>query len=344
MRDWIYTDLLAISSVTVLTPVMVLLFGFEGNSLQVLAGLVFVFFAPGYALVSFLLPATHVRGLGMQSNNPTEVLLVERSLLSVGLSIALVPMIGIVLHFLQGGVDARPLLVAVSALTLVLSIGAMGRRAQLTPGHEFRISSVREQFRSVFAGAGSDQEVYLNILFVAGMILAVLGVGTAVAMSGGGEQFTEFYIQAEDPETGDMVTDAYPTEMTVGEQSEFVVGITNQEHGSQEYTVVVEIHRVENNQVVEVSSVEQFNRTLEHGESLEERISLDPDLTGENLRVSFQLYRDTPSAGLSVDDAYRHVFFWSDISSAGGEPTVEDVSTTGDKYTAATSSIRPVSR
>jgi len=55
---------------------------------------------------------------------------------------------------------------------------------------------------------------------------------------------TEFYLLTEN-ESGDLVAAGYPTNMTRGESGSLVVGIGNQGHESVEYTVVVELQRVE---------------------------------------------------------------------------------------------------
>ncbi|MFC6721153.1 DUF1616 domain-containing protein [Halobacteriaceae bacterium SHR40] len=318
MRDWIHTDLLAICLVAVLTPAMVLFAGFDGNALQAALGLLFVFIAPGYAVVSILIPSTHTQGLTRGGMNPTEVSFVERLLIAVGLSVAIVPSIGVVLHFSPWGIEPDIFLLVTGIITLLVSIGAIVRRAQLERSLQFELTGLSDPFGGMFTNARSDREVYLNVLFVSGMILAVAGIGTAVAMSGGGEQFTEFYVQSGDPVTGEQVASGYPTNMTVGEQSEFVVGITNQEHGTEEYTVVVELQRLRDGEVVEITRIDQFSATVAHGETVERPVTLEPETTGESLRLSYQLYRGQPPEGLSVEQAYRHTYLWVDVSADDG--------------------------
>lgn len=318
MRDWIQIDLLVVSLAAVLTPAMVVL-GVDGGLIQVVVGALFVLFAPGYALVSLLLPSTHlVRRGGDNRIGATEVPFAERTLLAVGLSIALVPMIGVVLHYSPLGLGPDPYLIVVGVGTLALTMGAVIRRGQLEPSRRFSVGSegILDPVWRALGGAETDREVYLNVLFVLGLTLAVAGIGTAIVMSDTGEQFTEFYVTAEDPDTEAAATEDYPAEMTLGEESEFVLGITNQEHQTRQYTVVVELQRLEDGQIVEVSELQRFERTLAHNETVEEPVAVEPNLAGEGLRLSFQLYLDTPPANPSAGAAYRHVYVWVDVSSA----------------------------
>lgn len=317
MRDWIHADLLAVCIVAVASPALVIVFGFDGTPLQAVFGLLVIFIAPGYAVVSLLIPTSCLRGFGVDSSNPMPVSLVERLLLALGLSISIVPSIGVLLHFSPWMIDPETHLSATGILTFLLTVGAIARRGRLTRSRQFRITGTMEAFSDWLTSARSDRETYLNILFVSGSVIALVGIGTAVAMSGPGEQFTEFYVQTEDPISGEQTTVNYPTNMTVGEQYEYITGITNQEHNIEEYTVVVELHRIENGQIVEISELDRFKQTVTHGETAEQPITIQPDMRGENLRLSFQVYRSTQPEGTSVEQAYRHVFIMVDVSSAG---------------------------
>lgn len=317
MRDWIHADLLAVCLVAVASPALVMVFGFDGTPLQTVLGLLFIFAAPGYATVSLLIPDSNLRGLDITISNTTEISLVERLLLAVGLSIAIIPSIGVILHFSPWMLDNVTYLSVTGILTFLITVGAIVRRGQLPRSRQFRVTGIAETFGGWLASARSDRERYLNILLVSGVIIAMFGVMTAVAMSGPGERFTEFYVQTEDPVTGEQTTVNYPTNMTVGEQYEYIIGITNQEHRTEQITIIVELHRTENGQIVETSELDRFTQTVKHEETVEESISVQPDMRGENLRLSYQLYRGTPPEWPSVEQAYRHVFIRVNVSSAG---------------------------
>lgn len=79
-------------------------------------GGVLVLFLPGYALTQFLFP----RDSKMDS--------LERLALDIGLSLALVPLIGLVLNYTPWGVRFVPVVVSISAFTVLFLTAAAWRR------------------------------------------------------------------------------------------------------------------------------------------------------------------------------------------------------------------------
>ncbi len=79
-------------------------------------GGVFVLFLPGYLLISALYPRSgELDGL-------------ERVALSVGLSLAVVPLVGLVLNYTPWGIRLEPIMVALAALCLALAVVCVVRR------------------------------------------------------------------------------------------------------------------------------------------------------------------------------------------------------------------------
>jgi len=170
----------------------------------------------------------------------------------------------------------------------------------------------------------------LNVLLVVSVLLAVGSVAYAVAVPPQGEQFSEFYLLTENDE-GELVADGYPTEFVRGESAPVVVGIGNNEYESTEYTVVVELQRVEavgggnlsvanatenattEIQVVERERLGELSAQLAHNETWQQSHELSPTLTGENLRVQYLLYRGEPPAEPTRDNAYRSLHLWVDV-------------------------------
>ena len=89
--------------------------------LRVLFGLPLVLFVPGYVLIAALFPR----------NDDLDWL--ERVALSFGLSIAVVPLIGLVLNYTPWGIRLDPVLVSLSAFVLVMAVAATVRRLTLPP-------------------------------------------------------------------------------------------------------------------------------------------------------------------------------------------------------------------
>lgn len=86
--------------------------------LRYVLGTLFVLFLPGYALVEALYP----RG--------DELSPLERLALSIGLSLAVVPLVGLVLNYTPWGIRLVPVISALAAVTVPLLIYAGWRKAQ----------------------------------------------------------------------------------------------------------------------------------------------------------------------------------------------------------------------
>ena len=120
---WLYASL-GISLATVLV-----IYAVPSESplviLRWVLGSVFVLFIPGYVTVEALFP----RGRELDS--------IERFALSVGLSLALVPLVGLALNYTPWGIRLNPIVVSLIILTVGLAIIALAR--------EYRISAERSE-------------------------------------------------------------------------------------------------------------------------------------------------------------------------------------------------------
>lgn len=79
-------------------------------------GSLFVLYLPGSALIELLYP------------KKTDLSQLERVALSIGLSLALVPLVGLVLNYTPWGIRLNPILASISLLTVGLATGAMVRK------------------------------------------------------------------------------------------------------------------------------------------------------------------------------------------------------------------------
>jgi hypothetical protein len=83
-------------------------------------GSVFVLFIPGYVAVEALFP----KGRELDG--------IERLALSVGLSLALVPLVGLLLNYTPWGIRLDPIMVSLTILTIGLALVAFVRRFKLS--------------------------------------------------------------------------------------------------------------------------------------------------------------------------------------------------------------------
>lgn len=348
-------DLAAVTLGVVLTLGSVFLPVISDTPLRVVFGLVFVLFLPGYAFIAALFPEAGEQSNANESANPSEpdeqdnsrptpqpgttaaattstpnsdsfvqdrsgIDGIERVALSFGLSIAIVPLIGLILNFTPWGIRLGPIAVSVSGFTLV-SVGiAVQRRNELPPDERFQLP-YREWLATVHTEMMEPEnrtDAALNVVLVISVLLAVSSVGYAVAVPPQGEQFSEFYILTEQSD-GELVADEYPEEIAITDRPELVVGIGNQEYEQTNYTVIVQLQNVtvegNNTTVEERREIDRFTASVAHNETHHERHTLAPTTTGENLRVQYLLYTgevpDTPTA----ETAYRELHLWMNVTS-----------------------------
>ncbi|WP_394326043.1 DUF1616 domain-containing protein [Methanosarcina horonobensis] len=112
----------------ILTDIFVLIPVLSESFIRTVLGLPLVLFLPGYALVALLFPA----------NNGLEG--IERAALSVGMSVATVPLIGLVLNNTSFGIREMPLLASLSLLIILTCAAAYVRRRQLPEDKAFGVS------------------------------------------------------------------------------------------------------------------------------------------------------------------------------------------------------------
>lgn len=320
-------DLAGILLLVSLTALAMLLPGIRETPLRIVFGLAFGLFAPGYALLAALYPEAEDRPAseGADGAGATPVSMtrglggIERAVLSVAVSVVVVPAIGIALGFTPLGIRLPPIVLAVGGGTVLCTAVAAYRRRRLPEARRFAVSyreSLAAGQRWLLGGDAADRA--LNVLVVATVLLALGSVGYAATVPQQGDSFTELYLLTEN-ETGDLVAGGYPSEISVNESESVYLAIENEEHETIEYTVVVQLQRVETDdgdaEVLERSELARFRTTLAHGETHREEHELTPsgELTGENLRLTFLLYDGDPPETPTREAAYRSVHFWVDI-------------------------------
>ena len=88
-------------------------------------GIIFVLWLPGYAFIKALFPTQ------VPIKLPTETLdTIERIALSAGMSLALVPIVGLLLNYTPWGISLTPIVLSLLALTIVFSTAAIIREHQ----------------------------------------------------------------------------------------------------------------------------------------------------------------------------------------------------------------------
>ena len=325
-RGMFLFDLFLVTVLSLLALVPLFVPSINGSVFHVAVGLLFVFFAPGYAFISALFPSTNpvedpdVHAVLRTTRRLEQTNGVERVVLALGMSLAIVPFVGLFLNFTSVPIAPWSMLQTTAALTMALAVIAAYRRLQLPVDERFAVDpfELLSVGRDLVTAPDNSTETALNVLFAVGIVLAMSGLVYAVASPGQGERYTEFYLLSEDPETNELVAENYPTEFTVGEAKPIHVGVQNKEHETASYTVVVELHRFQErgNQsvLVQTTELDRFQTSLAHNETYLQEHEIRPTIAGDTLRLTFLLYQGDPAANPTVDNAYRHVHLWIESS------------------------------
>jgi uncharacterized membrane protein len=330
-------DLVAVVLWIGFTFLAVFLPGVRETPIRVVFGLPLVLFVPGYALIAALfpeageVPASDAEEGDSEShtgNAPSETRAgidgIERVALSFGLSIAVVPLLGLVLNFTPWGIRLVPIMVAVCGATLVFTAVAAKQRWALPPEERFQVPYTQwlSAARTEMLEPETKTDGALNVLLAISVLLAVASVGYAVTVPQKGESFSELYLLTES-EDGDLVADDYPTEYTRGEGRSLIVGIGNHEYERVNYTLVVTLQRVAftaNNttQVLEEDRLRQFRVQIGHNETRHIEHTITPTFSGQRLRLTYLLYRGQPPGEPTIENAYRENHLWINVSTPGG--------------------------
>jgi uncharacterized membrane protein len=267
--------------VTIVSLVLVPLAVFLGGSLASLVlGLIFVLFFPGYTLVAALFPKRD------------DLDGVQRLALSFGLSIAVVPLIGLVLNYTPRGIGLYQVLVSVLVFIIVAAGVAWYRRRRLSQEQRFE-----PQFRLRLSDFWGHRNLWDRVLIGLLVVVIIGAIGTLVYVAQPPkveERFTEFYIFGPEGKT-----ENYPDVLVLGEETRVTIGIVNREQEITDYNVKIIIN---GQRVGEVGVI-----TLAHEKKWEQEVNFAPIEVGEKQRVEFELYRG------SDNKAYHVLDLWIDV-------------------------------
>ncbi|MBX0297803.1 DUF1616 domain-containing protein [Haloarcula nitratireducens] len=324
-------DLVAVVAVIVFVNTVVYLPGIRETPIRAGLGLAFVLFIPGYTLIAALFPEASVSPLltddpatdDFTESDDNDVASgidgIERVALSFGLSIAVVPLIGLVLNFTPWGIRLVPIMVAVSGVSLILTAVAASRRWAVPPEDRFQVpyQEWAGAARAELFEPATRTDTMLNVVLIGSVLLATGSVGFAITNPTQGESFSEFYLLTEN-ETGELVADDYPTELERGQSRTLTVGIGNHEHERVNYTVVAELQQVtivnNSTRVQEANELRRFQAVVGDNETWHRQHTITPQMTGDRLRLQYLLYKGEPATPLNRSAAYREVHLWVNVT------------------------------
>ena len=284
------SDLFIIMGLVLLTDIFVLTPGINETMFRNILGLPLVLFLPGYALIAALFPAK------------SDLDGIERVALSFGLSIAVVPLIGLGLNYTPWGIRLLPILTSLSVFTVIMCGLAYLRRASLPESDTFEVSfkAVALSLKAeVMETSESRLDRALTVFLIISILLSIATLAYVVVSPKEGEHFTEFYLLGPEGKA-----DNYTTNYTLGQSGTVIVGVVNHEYRPVNYTMEI---KLENKSLFLPENVKHIN--LAHNATWEEPVTIMPPVEGKNLKLQFLLFNDTEK---SVP--YRDLHLWVNVS------------------------------
>jgi uncharacterized membrane protein len=267
-------------SANILSVAVTALSLYTTGPLRIILGLPFVLFVPGYTLMMALFP---------EKKNLDSV---ERFALSIGMSIAVVPLLGLILNYTPWGIRLAPVICAISIFTLSMSVIAWFRTRRL-PGYEIKLPKVK---------LNSSKGPW-DIALTAVLIVCLIGAGGAiwytVTKPKAGDFFTEFYLLGPDGKL-----ENYPRQIASGDIAAVKVGIVNHEGQTLPYRVQLLIDGVKNQEIGPVMLTNQ--------EKWEQDVTFKPVAVRDNQKVEFVLLK-----GDETQPSLNPLHIWIDVKAQG---------------------------
>lgn len=308
VREYVLRDLVLVGLCTLLAAVTVLV---PVPLLRVPFGVLLALFLPGYAVVAALFPAFEQ----FKTDADPPPAWIEHAMFAVGGSILTMTVVALALNFSPFGIELVPLVLGLTAVTL-LSLGvAAVRRRRSTRKRES--SSFLSAALDDLSGGSSRYGRVVNAVLIVSLLLVAGSVAYAVTASNQGDSYTEFYLLAEN-ESGQLVTSDYPTEFVKGESQTLHLGIDNHEGTQVNYTVVVKVERIRTKNgsttVLQGEELKRMHVRVGPGGSTVVKHRVAPTMVGGDLRLTYLLYKDEPPADPSVKNAYQNLYLLVDVS------------------------------
>ena len=282
MRIKAHHILYLINSLTVALFIVVTFL--PNNVLRIILGLPVVLFFPGYTILAALFPRRENLGD------------IERFALSFGVSLAVVPLIGLVLNYTPWGIRLYPILIALFIFIFSMSIIGWHRNRRLPPEESVSLHlNWKLPPLSHLWSSQSKREKIVTLVLAAMVIGAIGSLVYAIRQPRNGEKFTEFYVLNDKGKASN-----YPSTIFLGQSAQVILGVINHENGATAYKIEI---RLGGKNIQEIGP---FN--LDAEEKREQKVTITPAQTGDKQELEFLLYKEGDT------DVYASVHLWIDVS------------------------------
>lgn len=260
-RDDLNLDLRVITIWTILTFVLSYI-KIEGSEIIVtILAIPVILFIPGYLLMSLLFPKRNVKT-------------VEMMILSFGLSIVIIPFLGMILN-ISLGIKEDTVLTILGIYLIICVIATLHKRKSIPID------------RRIDRGVGFDENIknimgngIYSMVFIIILVLTIFVTYYTITMPKLGERFTEFYILNASKETDNYGDSIY-------------INVANHEYSPINYTVTI---------VANGNTLSSEDLSLNHNEKWEKDILLDKEQLG---KIEFLLFKEN-----NFTEPYRSLQIW----------------------------------
>jgi uncharacterized membrane protein len=252
------------------------IFGF----FRVVLGGMYVLFAPGYALQAALFPRREHLGS------------LDRLALSFGLSVAIMPVLGLALDGPPGGIFLWQSFTFLTALTIICGLVAMYRRSRLSTDED-NVNDTELNLGEWWKSQSVPGQLLFSLIPVSviiGLVLVLYILFVPIPE----KQFTEFYIRS----ASDVAAN-YPLEVKAGQPFTIKVGVVNHEGKDSTYSIQSEMHEHI------LAATAPF--TLVDGQSVSLDVALSSSTPGDRQLMEILLLRD--------NRVYRRLYLWLNVES-----------------------------
>ncbi len=277
------SDLLIVFMWTITTFVFIVIPTLQNSIIRTVLGLPLVLFIPGYVLITALFP------------KKDDLDSIERLALSFGLSIATVPLLGLMLNY-TFGIRLIPILVTLCAYTIILIFIADYRRKQLSEDLRFEIPfyKIYESIKTETHNSNRTDKILTGVLILS----IILTIGTLIYVITTpkiGEKFTEFYILGPDGKA-----DNYPTNLKSNISSNITIGIVNHEYLPTNYTLQIDLDK---------NILTSKELILNHNDTWERNVTFLPNIQGTDMKLEFLLFKEH-----NFSSPYRDLHLWVNVT------------------------------
>lgn len=276
-----------------------------------------LFVLPGYVTMEM---AYARRDGDRRPARPTDrpaIRMLERLALSLGLSLAVLPVLALLAYFSPWSLTDGTLLTVVSAYVIAMATAAAVVRLRHSADSKRRATGWGLDVPS--PSDLSVPQLLINGALAVSVVLATATLGMGLIAPSREAGTTDLHLLTE---SGDrFVAEEYPDTLEAGETAQLTVGVTNDEREPVEYTVVAELQRVQiegqSVNVVDNSGVGRVSFGLTQGETWRRQLAFNGSLTDRNLRLAVYLYRGDAPGSPSMETAYRSTYLWLDVRPSG---------------------------